>query len=628
NPFNTEFQNHVAFFDVDDPNYTYTTDRTEFIGRNGTLQYPEVMKRTQLSGKSGAGLDPCAALQVLFELEDGKERTLIFKIGAGKDVSEAVETIQRFQGSKAATRSLEQVKKFWNDTLGAVQVATPDTSLNLLANGWLLYQVISCRLWGRTGFYQSGGAFGFRDQLQDVLALMHAQPQLTRQQILLHASRQFKEGDVQHWWHPPQGRGVRTLCSDDFVWLPYVTCRYATTTGDVNVLDEMVSFLQGRSLNASEESYYDLPVTSDNKATLYDHCKASIIHALRFGEHGLPLNGSGDWNDGMNRIGIEGKGESVWLAFFLYDVLNRFSKLAAHRGDIDFVTRCDVEAKRLRKSIGEHAWDGEWYLRAYFDDGSPLGSKNNEECKIDAISQSWSVLSDGGDKERSLSAMQAVDAYLINREKGIIQLLDPPFDTSPMDPGYIKGYLPGVRENGGQYTHAAIWTVMAFAKLGQTKKTEELLKLINPVHHGTTANLVATYKAEPYVMAADVYGVAPHIGRGGWTWYTGSAGWMYQLILESYLGLKREGDTLKFEPCIPADWKSFRVQYRFDETLYNIHVNQNMEECPGIVLDGLVQGGETFQLVNDKVEHMVIITIASTFKATGVEKNVTDLTRA
>ncbi len=624
NPFNTDFQNYVAFFDVDDPNYTYTTDRTEFIGRNGNPQDPEVMKRVQLSGKSGAGLDPCAALQVLFELEDGKERTLIFKIGAGKDVREAVETIHRFQGSKAATRSLEQVKKFWSDTLGAVQVETPDASINILANGWLLYQVISCRLWGRTGFYQSGGAFGFRDQLQDVLALMHAQPELTKRQILMHASRQFKEGDVQHWWHPPQGRGVRTLCSDDFVWLPFVTCRYTTTTCDVTILDETVSFLQGRALNAKEESYYDLPA-SDGKATLYEHCKQSVIHALRFGEHGLPLKGSGDWNDGMNRIGIEGKGESVWLAFFIYDVLNRFSKLAALRGDIDFVNRCEEEAKRLRKNISEHAWDGEWYLRAYFDDGSPLGSKNNVECKIDAISQSWAVLSDGGDKERSLSAMQAVDTFLINREKGIIQLLDPPFDKSPMDPGYIKGYVPGVRENGGQYTHAAIWAVMAFAKLGHTEKTEELLKLINPIHHGTSANLVATYKAEPYVMAADVYGVAPHIGRGGWTWYTGSAGWMYQLILESYLGLKREGDSLKFEPCIPADWKSFSIQYRFEETLYHIHVNQAPEETSGMVVDGLVHRGESFKLMNDKLEHTVIIIIGSASKTASVEENVPDV---
>jgi cyclic beta-1,2-glucan synthetase len=610
NPYNTEFQNYVAFFDVDDPTFNYTTDRAEFIGRNGTLQHPEAMNRIHLSGKSGAGLDGCAAIQVPFELDNGKERKIIFKIGAGKSLAEAAATIKRFQGSAAAARSLDQVKQFWNNTLSAVQVDTPDASINILTNGWLLYQVLACRVWGRSGLYQSGGAYGFRDQLQDVLALMHTQPHLTRQQIMRCASRQFIEGDVQHWWHPPQGRGVRTLCSDDFVWLPYVTSRYISTTGDAQLLDETTFFIQGRMLNPHEESYYDLPTTLDKQATVYDHCKQAIIHALRFGEHGLPLKGSGDWNDGMNRIGIDGKGESVWLAFFLYDTLKRFIKIATLRGDMAFVETCETNAKLLKKNIALNAWDGDWYLRAYFDDGSPLGSKSNVECKIDAISQSWSVLSDGGEEERSHTAMQAVDKFLVNREKGLIQLLDPPFDTSDMDPGYIKGYVPGVRENGGQYTHAAIWAVMAFAKLGDSEKTEELLKLINPIQHGATATEVATYKVEPYVMAADVYGVAPHIGRGGWTWYTGSAGWMYQLILESFLGLKREGNTIKFEPCIPVAWKSFKVRYQFEETVYNITVNQEVDkESTEISMDGEMQIDQFIQLTNDRREHDVMIAI-------------------
>ncbi len=610
NLYNTEFQNYVAFFDVDDPTYTHTTDRAEFIGRNGTLQNPEAMSHTRLSGKSGAGMDSCAAIQVPFELESGKERRIIFKVGAGKNLAEAVATIKRFQGSAAAYRSFEQVKQFWNNTLGAVQIDTPDASINILANGWLVYQVLASRLWGRSGLYQSGGAYGFRDQLQDVLALMHTQPQLTREQIVRCASHQFIEGDVQHWWHPPHGRGVRTLCSDDFVWLPYVTSRYISTTGDIQLLDEPTSFIQGRILNPHEESYYDLPITSDQQATVYDHCKQAIAHALRFGEHGLPLKGSGDWNDGMNRIGIEGKGESVWLGFFLYDTLKRFVKIARLRGDADFVETCETNAKFLKKNIALHAWDGDWYLRAYFDDGTPLGSKNNVECKIDAISQSWSVLSGGGEEERSREAMQAVDKFLVNREKGLIQLLDPPFDTTEMDPGYIKGYVPGVRENGGQYTHAAIWAVMAFAKLGNVEKTEELLKLINPIHHGATANEIATYKVEPYVMAADVYGVAPHIGRGGWTWYTGSAGWMYQLILESILGLKREANVLKFEPCIPIAWKSFKISYRFEETVFIIHVNHKADqETTEISVDGEMQSGQFFQLINDKKEHEVAITV-------------------
>ena len=619
NSFNTEFSNYVAFFDVDSPTFYYTTDRTEFIGRNGTLVSPDAMSRSQLSGKSGANMDACAAIQVPFELEPGKERTIIFKLGAGKDLQEVIATVQRFRGNAEASQSLGRVKQFWNTTLNKVQVETPDPSINILTNGWLLYQVIACRLWGRSGLYQSGGAFGFRDQLQDTLALMHAQPQMTRQQILLCASRQFKEGDVQHWWHPPAGRGVRTRCSDDFIWLPFVTSRYTSTTGDLAVLDQIVPFMQGRSLNVNEESYYDLPIISDSQATLYDHCKQSIIHALRFGKHGLPLMGSGDWNDGMNMVGIHGKGESIWLAFFLFDTLIKFSKIAMLRQDDEFVTTCEKQAKLLRHNIKLHGWDGAWYLRAYFDDGSPLGSENNEECKIDAISQSWSVLSEAGEPARSLTAMQSVNKFLINRNKGLIQLLEPPFSVADMDPGYIKGYVPGVRENGGQYTHAAIWMVMAFAKLGDREKTAELLRLINPIHHGTTPDKIATYKVEPYVMAADVYGVDPHTGRGGWTWYTGSAGWMYQLILESFLGLRREGNTLSFTPCIPKDWKSFKISYRYEEAVYNILVEQPEDaRDSGIVLDGMVQPHNAFELVNDQQEHFVVITVNASIESESI----------
>ncbi len=605
NRYNADFQNYVAFFEVDNSNFTYTTDRNEFIGRNGTLQNPEAMGRTHLSGKTGACLDSCAAIQVAFDLEPGSEQKIVFKIGAGKDINEALTTIKHFKVSASADQSLSQVKEFWSKTLGTIQVNTPDPSVNILANGWLLYQVLACRLWGRSGLYQSGGAFGFRDQLQDVLALMHAQPELTRQQILTCASRQFREGDVQHWWHPPTGRGVRTLCSDDFLWLPFVASRYVNTTGDITVLNEQISYLQGRRLNVEEESYYDLPILSDDRATVYDHCKRAIEHALRFGEHGLPLMGSGDWNDGMNMVGIHGKGESVWLAFFLYDVLNRFIKVATLQGDLVFVSECEKQATLLIQNINTHAWDGEWYKRAYFDDGTPLGTKTNDECKIDAISQSWSVLSNGGEVDRSITSMKSANEFLINRDKGIIQLLEPPFDVSELNPGYIKGYVPGVRENGGQYSHAAIWMVMAFAKLGDHEKTSELLKMINPIHHGTTADQVSKYKVEPYVMAADVYGVAPHIGRGGWTWYTGSAGWMYQLILESFLGFKREGNTLQFNPCIPKEWKSFSLVYRFEETDYTIHVHQDGSDKKTLQLDGVVQTDSTLQMTNDRNNHEV-----------------------
>lgn len=606
NAYNAEFPNRVAFFDVDELQSNFTADRTEFIGRNGTLLNPDGMKKTRLSGKWGAGFDPCTALQVPFELEDGSTREIVFRLGAGKDRFEAEQTIRQFRGKKVASQALEKVMAFWQKTLSSVQIETPDTSLNILSNGWLLYQVLSCRLWGRSGFYQSGGAFGFRDQLQDVLALMHADSELTRDQILLAASRQFKEGDVQHWWHPPVGRGVRTLCSDDYLWLPYVTSRYVAYSSDVTILDEVVPFLEGRLLNTNEESYYDLPIVSEMKATLYDHCKKAIQHGLRFGEHGLPLMGSGDWNDGMNMVGIHGQGESVWLGFFLYDVLMRFVPIATSRDDHAFVVQLNTVASKLKNDINAYAWDGQWYRRAYFDDGTPLGTAENEECMIDSIAQSWSILSGAGQADRTQIAMKSVDKYLINRDKGLIQLLEPPFNTSDLDPGYIKGYVPGVRENGGQYTHAAIWMVMAFAKMGDQKRTWELLTMINPINHGKSPEDTAVYKAEPYVMAADVYGVHPHTGRGGWTWYTGSAGWMYQLILESFLGLTRKGDELWFEPCVPSEWPSCKVQYRFKETIYDIEMILNAENKSTIV-DGVEQDKGIIKLIDDKMVHAVTV---------------------
>jgi cyclic beta-1,2-glucan synthetase len=607
NPYNTEFPNRVAFFDVEESTYSYTTDRTEFLGRNGSLNNPEVMKRTKLSGKLGAGLDPCAAFHVPFDLEDGTIREVVFRLGAGKDRFEAERTLKQFRGNKAAAQALERVQQFWKRTLNVIQIDTPDASLNILSNGWLIYQVLACRLWGRSGFYQSGGAFGFRDQLQDVMALMHAEPQMTRDQILLAASRQFREGDVQHWWHPPVGRGVRTLCSDDFMWLPYVTSKYVACTGDTKILHEVVPFIEGRQLNAHEESYYDLPLVSEMRATLYDHCKRSIQHGFRFGKNGLPLIGSGDWNDGMNMVGIHGEGESVWLAFFLYDVLMRFIPIAEHCNDDEFKDLCLKNAAALKKNINNNAWDGNWYRRAYFDDGTPLGSTANTECMIDSIAQSWSILSNAGQPERTELAMKSVDKYLINREKGLIQLLEPPFDTADMDPGYIKGYVPGVRENGGQYTHAAIWMVMAFAKLGDQRHTWELLSMINPINHGKSPEDVSVYKVEPYVMAADVYGVHPHIGRGGWTWYTGSAGWMYQLILESFLGMQRNGDELWFEPCVPTEWPSFKLEYRYLDTLYKIEVIPTTDQHKSTVVDGVQQQFERIKLADDKGVHSVII---------------------
>lgn len=605
NAYHTEFIDRTSFFQVDESTYHYTTDRTEFLGRNGTLQNPEGLRRIRLSGKSGAGMDACAAIQVPMDIEPGIEREIVFKIGIGKNTREVQDITKKFKGLQAAHTSLQQVKEFWNHRLSALRIETPDTGINLLTNGWLIYQVLASRLWGRSGFYQSGGAFGFRDQLQDVIALLHADPQLTREQILLAASRQFVEGDVQHWWHPPLGRGVRTLCSDDLAWLPFVTARYVTATGDTQILDEQIQFLQGRPLNVNEESYYDLPVISDQRASLYEHCKRAIQRAMQLGERGIPLIGSGDWNDGMNMVGIHGKGESVWLGFFLYDVLNRFADIAQQRNEESTRQSYLEQATLLKENINKHAWDGEWYRRAYFDDGTPLGSSQNEECKIDALAQSWSVLSGAGETDRASQSMIAADKHLVNRDKKIIQLLEPPFDKTELDPGYIKGYVPGVRENGGQYTHAAIWTVMAFAKLGNNARTAELLRMINPISHGSNEQSIAVYKAEPYVMAADVYGVDPHIGRGGWTWYTGSAGWMYQLIIESFIGLKRRGDTLMFEPCVPEDWTSFTVNYRFHSTLYRITIHPSGKGK--ITVDEKEIPGKEIHLVDDKAEHLVVI---------------------
>jgi cellobiose phosphorylase len=514
-------------------------------------------------------------------------------------VEDVLNIIKRSEGSIAAKQALDKVKQYWSETLQCIQVDTPDPAVNILANGWLNYQTIACRLWARSGFYQSGGAFGFRDQLQDVLSLLHCKPGFAKEQILLCASRQFKEGDVQHWWHPPSGRGVRTTCSDDFLWLPFVTIRYISTTGDAAILDETTNFLEGRLLNTDEESYYDLPIISDQSATLYNHCIKAIQNGLRFGVNGLPLMGSGDWNDGMDKVGNHGKGESVWLAFFLYDILNGFIEIAELKKDAAFMTTCRRHAEQLRNNIRQHAWDGEWYRRGYFDDGTPLGSSVNKECKIDSIAQSWSVLSKGGDKDRTNKAMLSADKYLVRRDDQIIQLFNPPFDKSLMNPGYIKGYVPGVRENGGQYTHAAVWLAMAFAAMGDKEKTWELLKMINPLNHGNSSSTITQYKVEPYVIAADVYAVKNHKGRGGWTWYTGSAGWMYQFLIGSFIGLHRKGNTLCFTPCIPVEWYRLKVTYQYMNTRYNIQLIK-MENSGD-------QKKNTIILVNDGAAHDVVV---------------------
>jgi cyclic beta-1,2-glucan synthetase len=606
NPFAADFAERVAFFDVSESQRTVTADRTEFLGRNGTPASPAALRRSRLSGRTGGGLDPCGAMQVMVDLARGQEREIVFMFGSGRDLNDARTLVQRFRGTQPARQALEGVWRHWGHLLGAVNVQTPAPAVDYLVNGWLLYQVVSCRLWGRSGFYQSGGAYGFRDQLQDVAALLHAAPHLIREQLLRAASRQFKQGDVQHWWHPPLGRGVRTRFSDDYLWLPFVTARYVEGTGDTGVLDEQVRFLDGRPVNPDEESYYDLPMRSDESASLYEHCLLAIRNGLKFGQHGLPLMGVGDWNDGMNMVGHEGRGESVWLAFFLYDVLRKFIPIAERRGDAEFVDEARAHLAKLRQSIETEAWDGAWYRRAYFDNGEPLGSSTSPECQIDSLPQSWSILSEAGEPQRRALAMSNVEQRLVRKDVRLIQLFDPAFDNSHLEPGYIKGYVPGVRENGGQYTHAAIWAVMAQAML-DPQKAWEWMWLINPITHGDTEQTIATYRVEPYVVAADVYTNPQHLGRGGWTWYTGSAGWMYRLLAESLLGLRLEVDHLRLAPVLPADWTNYTVHYRFRETVHHIVITRTGAgvAVQRIRIDGQDLPGDRIPLRDDRQEHHV-----------------------
>jgi cyclic beta-1,2-glucan synthetase len=610
NRYNSAFAEQVSFFSVNGADVSFTTDRTEFIGRNNTLNHPKSLNNKKLSGRLGAGKDSCGALQVKFDLKEEAEFEVIFLLGSTSDSATALNHVNKFKNAEAVWQSLNDVKAYWNEMMDTVQINTPDTSLNILSNGWLLYQTIACRLFARTGFYQSGGAFGFRDQLQDVLALLHAAPALAKEQILLSASRQFEAGDVQHWWHPPEGRGVRTRCSDDLLWLPFVTSRYVAATGDIEMLHTTAGFLENRELHPGEDSLYDLSKVSNQSGTIYEHCVRSIKRSLHFGKHGLTLMGSGDWNDGMDKVGHLGKGESVWLAFFLYDVLMEFKKTAVNYGDDAFADTCNEEAEKLQANIEATAWDGEWYLRAWFDDGTPLGSSTNEECRIDAIAQSWSVLSNASSKERQVKAMASLNKYLVNRDLKLIKLLDPAFDKSNLSPGYIKGYVPGVRENGGQYSHAAIWSLIAFAKLGNRDKVYELFSMIQPLNHSMNKADRDIYKVEPYVMAADVYANESHKGRGGWTWYTGSAGWMYQFITGSLLGMERHGNSLRFKPCFPLEWPSVTIRYRFGTSLYLITVIQDALKETAIWQIGSEHGeGNTIALLDDGYEHTASINI-------------------
>jgi cellobiose phosphorylase len=606
NAYNSDFPGRVAFFDMGDRERSVGGDRTEFLGRNGRMDSPLAMRRQGWSNRIGAGLDPCGVLRVDVLLEPGESREVVIRLGMGGNEAEARGLVQRFRQDGSAAKVLTAVRAHWRDLLGVVQARTPEPAMDTMANGWLLYQTIASRLFARSGYYQSGGAIGFRDQLQDSMATQHAAPAMARAQLLLCAAHQFVEGDVLHWWHPPIERGVRTGCSDDYLWLPLATSRYVHASMDAAVLDESIEYLEGRPLRPGEESYYDLPRPSGIRASLYEHCVRAIEHSMPRGSNGLPLMGSGDWNDGMNKVGEGGKGESVWLGFFLVHVLREFSVTARSRGDAIFADRCTAEVAKLSIALEAHAWDGEWYRRAWFDDGTPLGSASNDECRIDAIAQSWSVLSDVAGDERRTQAMASLDNHLVQDDVKLIRLLDPPFDHSVMDPGYIKGYVPGVRENGGQYTHAAVWAAMAFAHMGNHDRAWELARMINPASHTGDADAVQRYKIEPYVLAADVYSVAPHVGRGGWSWYTGSAGWMYRLLIESLLGLSLQEGRLRIRPCVPSSWAGYSLRYVFGGSTYSIDLRPARErESTGILLDGASIDGDSLPLQDDEREHKV-----------------------
>jgi cellobiose phosphorylase len=617
NPWRAEFGERVAFVDLGGVQSSLTADRTEFLGRHGAVDRPAALAHSApLSGRVGAGLDPCAALQTRVELEPAAEIDIVFALGDAESCTQARLLVEKYRAADVDA-VVREARALWDEVLDTVQVRTPDRAMDVLLNDCLLYQTLACRVWARTAYYQSSGAYGFRDQLQDVMALCVAKPEVAREHLLRAAARQFVEGDVQHWWLPPSGQGARTRMTDDRIWLPYVAARYIEVTADAAVLDETVPFLEGDALKNGQTEAFFKPRVARGEASLYEHCARALDISLSLGAHGLPLIGTGDWNDGMNRVGEKGRGESVWLAWFLLATIAAFAPYAQRRNESARAARWKQWAATVRVALESAGWDGQWYRRGYYDDGAPLGSNDCDECKIDAIAQSWSIISGAVDPNHAALAMSALEKHLIRHDDKIALLLTPPFDRSSHDPGYIKGYPPGIRENGGQYTHGAIWSIFAFAALGQGDQAGDLFAILNPIHHSSTPSAVARYKVEPYAACADVYSVAPHVGRGGWTWYTGSAGWLYRAGLEAILGFRVHGNTLVIDPCLPKAWPSYEIVFRHRGirnaiTRYEITVENPRRVSRGVVgveLDGveMAKGAARIPLVDDGQIHRVRI---------------------
>ncbi len=608
NIYAMHFQNRYAFMFSNEMIKRYTGDRQEFLGLRGSVYNPQGVD-SKLSNHTGVGYDSCGAIQVSVVIAPGEEKTVVFALGQSDDREEIQNLRYKYKDIRNVSEALEQVKAYWDNILGTIQVTTSDKAIDYLVNGWLLYQTISCRINARAAFYQCGGAYGYRDQLQDTLALQFTTPEALRNQIMIACSRQFEEGDVQHWWHPPMGVGVRTRISDDLLWLPYATAAYIRNTGDYSILKEEVPYIKGPILEDDQHDVMFTPKNSEMVGNVYEHSKKTILHTC-YGVHGLPLMGGGDWNDGMNEVGKDGAGESVWLAWFFYTVLGDFIPICRYVGDEEYAKELEQKREELIKNIEEYTWDGSWYLRAFYDDGSKLGSKENDECRIDSISQSWSVISGGARKERALTAMQSAWRYLVREEDSISLLLMPPFNKTEKNPGYIKNYIPGIRENGGQYTHAAVWLAIATAMIGDYNMAHILFTMLNPIHITENKREILTYEKEPYVMIADISLSPPYTGRGGWSWYTGSAGWMYQGLVCWFLGIRKEGAELIVDPATPASFGDFSVQYRYGTTFYDITVESRSKgvlKTTEVTVDGIKHPGNRIPLKDDGQRHIVMI---------------------